>query len=115
MTTAPTTTARGTSPPRTAGDHSSPRKSMLRKRRPSSLAARLAWLIVMGLAALFFCVPVVWLLLAPTKTDSQIVRDSPFSFGSLGAVADTWQHLYAFQDGAILTWLLKKEFWKDVK
>ncbi|MDQ0753196.1 multiple sugar transport system permease protein [Streptomyces africanus] len=79
---------------------------MRRKRRPSSLAARLAWLIVMALAALFFCVPVVWLLLAPTKTDSQIVRDNPFSFGSLGAVTDTWHHLYAFQDGAILTWLL---------
>lgn len=78
---------------------------MRRKRGPHALAARLAWCVVMGLATLFFCVPVVWLLLAPTKTDSQIVRDNPFSLGSLGTIADTWQHLYAFQDGVILTWL----------
>ncbi|MFF7791509.1 ABC transporter permease subunit [Streptomyces sp. NPDC007991] len=70
-----------------------------------TVSARLAWILVMGLFLLFFCVPVAWLLLAPTKTDGQIVRDDPFSFGSLSAVADAWHHLYAFEDGAILTWL----------
>jgi multiple sugar transport system permease protein len=78
---------------------------MHRTRRPRSLAARVAWLIVMALAVLFFCVPVVWLLLATTKTDGQIVRDNPFSFGSFTSIADAWHHLYAFQEGAILTWL----------
>ncbi|MDQ1021469.1 carbohydrate ABC transporter permease [Streptomyces afghaniensis] len=70
-----------------------------------TVSARLAWILVMGLFLLFFCVPVAWLLLAPTKTDGQIVRDNPFSFGSLSAIADAWHHLYAFEDGAILTWL----------
>ena len=33
--------------------------------------------------AIFFIAPVVWLILAPTKTDNALVTSSPFSFGSL--------------------------------
>ncbi|MEU5098684.1 carbohydrate ABC transporter permease [Streptomyces sp. NPDC020996] len=59
----------------------------------------------MGLFTLFFLLPVVWLLLAPTKTDGQILRDSPFAFGSFGGLSRAWHNLYAFQDGVVLTWL----------
>ncbi|MER7755025.1 carbohydrate ABC transporter permease [Kitasatospora sp. NPDC097643] len=53
----------------------------------------------------FFVLPVLWLLLAATKTDQQLVHDNPLSFGSFGTLADNWQALSAFQDGAILQWL----------
>ncbi|MBK3565670.1 carbohydrate ABC transporter permease [Streptomyces sp. MBT62] len=76
-----------------------------RRIRPTSLAARAAWIVVLGCFLLFFVLPVVWLLLAPTKSDGQILRDAPFSFGSLTGLADTWRHLYGFQDGAVLDWL----------
>ena len=35
---------------------------------------------------LFFIVPVLWLLLAATKTDPELVYQSPFSFGSWHAL-----------------------------
>ncbi|MGY0063830.1 carbohydrate ABC transporter permease [Streptomyces sp. LZ34] len=76
-----------------------------RRIRPKSLAARTTWLIILGLFLLFFVLPVIWLLLAPAKSDGQILRGDPFSFGSLDRLAHTWHNLYSFQDGAILGWL----------
>jgi ABC-type glycerol-3-phosphate transport system permease component len=35
----------------------------------------------------FFFVPIIWLLLAPTKTDYQLLHESPFAFGSLSTFA----------------------------
>jgi len=62
-------------------------------------------LAVLGLFALFFVLPVVWLLLAPTRSDAAIVRGRPFALGSLHGLRETWHHLYAFGDGVILHWL----------
>ena len=48
--------------------------------------------------AVFFIAPVLWLILAPTKTDKALVTSSPFSFGELHHVALAWKHLDAFSD-----------------
>jgi multiple sugar transport system permease protein len=55
--------------------------------------------------AAFFVIPVVWLLLAVTKTDTQLTTQPPFTFGSLGAIVTAWNHVVAFENGAIFTWL----------
>ncbi|MFD7002630.1 carbohydrate ABC transporter permease [Streptomyces mirabilis] len=82
---------------------------------PSAAAGRrvrqswaLSFLVVgVLLAALlvFFVLPVIWLLLAPSKTAGEVVRDNPFSFGSFQQIGAAWRHLFAFQDGAMVTWL----------
>ena len=61
--------------------------------------------------ALFFVVPLVWLLLAPTKTDRQLLLDGPFSFGALGTLADNWASLVNFQGGLIWTWIGNSAFY----
>ena len=61
--------------------------------------------IVLFAALLFFGAPVVWLLLAPTKTREQLNNDPSFSFGSLAQVGDAWSHLSAYGDGLFVTWL----------
>jgi multiple sugar transport system permease protein len=82
-----------------------------RARRTGSRAApsRAVSLLIIGvlLAALlvFFVLPVIWLLLAPTKTAGQIVHDNPLSFGSFQQVGTAWRHLFSFQDGVMLVWL----------
>ena len=43
------------------------------------LGARLAILVVF---AVFFIAPVLWLILAPTKSDQALITSSPFSFGN---------------------------------
>lgn len=55
--------------------------------------------------ALFFIVPIVWLLLAPTKTDRQLLLDHPFTIGETATLLENWQSLVAFQKGLIWTWL----------
>ena len=64
----------------------------------------LAWSVI-GFFLLFFIVPLVWLLLAPTKTPRQLLLDNPFSFGALGTLASNWQELMAFQNGIVWVWL----------
>ena len=52
--------------------------------------------------------PLVWLLLAPTKDNTQLNGfhgELPISFGSFGQLARNWNELVAFQDGIIWTWL----------
>jgi multiple sugar transport system permease protein len=64
----------------------------------------LTWILI-AVLLVFFVLPVVWLLLAPTKTDSDLVRLGPLAFGSFTNVAQAWNHLLDFQGAAILVWL----------
>ena len=53
----------------------------------------------------FFIVPVIWLLIAPTKTDHQLVYWGPMAFGSFHTFLRTWDEIYSFQGHELLTWL----------
>jgi multiple sugar transport system permease protein len=53
----------------------------------------------------FFIVPVIWVLLAPTKTDHQLVYENPMALGSLHSFLRTWDAMYAFQGHELLRWL----------
>ena len=55
--------------------------------------------------AAFFLVPLLWLLVAPTKTDRQLLLDAPFAFGSLSTLVDNWNGLIAYQGGLLWTWI----------
>ena len=76
-----------------------------RKRDPRRVVVRMLVIMALLTVALFFIIPVIWLLLAPTKTDTQLVTWSPFAFGSLSQVSKTWHDLYQFESGAILVWI----------
>jgi multiple sugar transport system permease protein len=77
----------------------------LRRPSPSGAASVLIIGALMALLLVFFVLPVVWLLLAPSKTAGQIVHGNPLSFGSFGQIGTAWKHLFSFQDGALLVWL----------
>jgi multiple sugar transport system permease protein len=76
---------------------------------PRRHVTRTLSLLVVGLLLvlllLFFVLPALWLLLAPTKTAAELVNDSPLAFGSFGNVIRAWQHLTGFQNGVLFTWL----------
>ncbi|WP_406250330.1 carbohydrate ABC transporter permease [Microbacterium sp. M] len=72
---------------------------------PGRWVARvLAWSVV-AFFVLFFIVPIVWLLLAPTKTSRELLLGNPFSFGSLGTLGANWTELMEFQNGIVWVWL----------
>lgn len=61
--------------------------------------------VILAVFAVFFVAPVLWLILAPTKTDHALVTDSPFSFGDLHNVRVAWDHLDAFSDHIYRRWI----------
>jgi multiple sugar transport system permease protein len=75
-----------------------------RRRRPVAAGQILPGLLLLAFAV-FFVLPVIWLLLAATKTDTQLVQDNPLSFGSWHALRMNWDALTGFQGDAILLWL----------
>jgi len=56
------------------------------------------------LAILFFGVPIVWLLLAPTKTTNQLQYLPPLAFGSFDQVGITAGNLFGYNNGMIWLW-----------
>jgi len=62
-----------------------------------------SWLIFFAVVSL---VPMAWLLLAPSKTDEQVVNNSPLSFGSFKGYFTAWNNLKFFDDGVIQQWVI---------
>ncbi|MFE9600270.1 carbohydrate ABC transporter permease [Streptomyces hokutonensis] len=77
-----------------------------RRAHPSRSLPFLVVGLLLAFLLVFFVLPVIWLLLAPSKTAGEVVRDNPLSFGSLHQIGAAWRHLFAFQDGAMSRWLL---------
>ncbi len=61
--------------------------------------------VLVAIFVLFFIVPLVWLLLATTKSAHGLIVDTPFRPGSIGDLTANWKQLFDFQDGAVTTWV----------
>jgi multiple sugar transport system permease protein len=75
---------------------------------PARWLGRILVVAVLAFFSVFFVLPLAWLLLAPTKSQSQLIGfhgESPFSFGSFNQLAENWTSLVTFQHGIIWTWL----------
>jgi multiple sugar transport system permease protein len=70
-----------------------------------SLLSRAARIVILLLFAFFFGVPLLWLLLAPSKTNNELFSLPPLAFGSFENVAIAWNHLLQFNNNEVLLWL----------
>jgi len=61
------------------------------------------WLVAFAVISI---VPMIWLLLAPTKTDADLSNKDPLLFGRLGGYIDAWKNLQFFDDGVVFQWAL---------
>lgn len=71
-------------------------------RRRAALALRAVALLAF---AVFFVVPLAWLVLAPTKSDYELLTRSPLAIGNLHNVWIAWQHLDGFADHSFRRWM----------
>ena len=76
--------------------------------RIAGLSARI---VVLTIFAVFFVAPVLWLVLAPTKSDQALISSSPFAFGDFHHVALAWKHLDAFSSHVYRRWILNTLFY----
>lgn len=72
---------------------------------PGRWVGRVLAVVVAGFFVVFFSLPLLWLLFAPTKTARQLLLDNPFSVGTVQTLADNWAQLGQFQNGIIWVWL----------
>jgi multiple sugar transport system permease protein len=79
------------------------------ERRSSASLRGLSGRAVAGLIVvvfvLFFVIPIVWLLLAVTKSTHELTVANPFSIGSLTDFVANWNQLFGFQGGAVTGWI----------
>jgi multiple sugar transport system permease protein len=78
----------------------------LAQRTPSGKVGRVVVWVTMIAYALASVIPMIWLMIAPSKTAAQLNNDPPFTFGNFENYAIAWQNLLTFQDGIIVQWLV---------
>lgn len=61
--------------------------------------------VVLSVFGLFFVLPLVWLVLAPTRTADDLIAGAPLSFGSLSNVVSAWGNLMGYNDGELVGWI----------
>ena len=62
-----------------------------------------AWLIFFAIISV---IPMIWLLLAPSKEDADITNRHPLAFGSIGNYVKAWNNLQFFDNGVMFTWVI---------
>jgi len=60
---------------------------------------------VLVLFAIVSIIPMLWLLLAPSKTGAQLQNQSPFAFGSFDNYLLAWNNLQSLGSGIIVRWI----------
>jgi multiple sugar transport system permease protein len=61
------------------------------------------WLIFFAIISV---IPMIWLLLAPSKEDAEITTRHPLAFGSFGNYLKAWDNLQFFDNGVMFTWVI---------
>ena len=63
----------------------------------------LRWAVLL-LFAVYFFVPILWLVLATSKSAPQLLVLNPLAFGSFQRIQEAWQRIIEYQDGEVLLW-----------
>ena len=62
-----------------------------------------SWLVFFAVISI---VPILWLLVAPSKTNAEITNRNPLAFGKFQGYIDAWNNLRFFDNGVIGKWVL---------
>jgi multiple sugar transport system permease protein len=65
----------------------------------------LRWAVLL-LFAVYFFVPLLWLVLATSKSAPQLLELKPLAFGSFERIQEAWQRIIEYQDGEVFLWAL---------
>ena len=67
--------------------------------------SRILWYLGLIILALYFGLPLLWLFLAPSKTNNELIFLNPLAFGTFERIVEAWNNLMTIEDGIIITWL----------
>jgi multiple sugar transport system permease protein len=78
---------------------------VIRTRGAGAITGRVVVWIVLTVFGILSVVPMIWLIIAPSKTAKQLNDNPPFSFGSFQQYGVAWHNLLSQNDGIILRWM----------
>ena len=67
--------------------------------------------VVLTVFTMFFVIPIIWLLIAVTKSGSELAHRGAFAPGSVTSIRGNWDDLFGFQDGAVVHWFLNSIYY----
>lgn len=76
---------------------------VVRHQHPFSNFLVTSWLVLFAIVSL---IPMIWLILAPSKTNRELTYRDPLAFGSFKGYINAWKNLQFFDDGVVATWLI---------
>lgn len=79
--------------------------------RVISVAGRVVTMAILLGYALFSIVPILWLLLAPTKNAADLVNFAPLEFGHIGGYKQAWDNLMTFDSGVFVSWIYNSSWY----
>jgi multiple sugar transport system permease protein len=74
------------------------------------LGSILRWVVLL-IFAIYFVIPIIWLLLAPSKETSQFSSLNPLAFGSFAQYITAWKNLMSYQNGEVFLWFRNSFFY----
>ena len=88
----------------TAVARQSPKQGTSARGPKESMLSRGGAMLVMGVSAVYFLIPIWWLLVAATKDQSQFTSTNPLWFADLNLFQNI-SDLVAYRDGVFLRWM----------
>jgi multiple sugar transport system permease protein len=79
-------------------------QNSISKVRKFRISAIVIWLILISYS-IFSIVPMIWLMIAPSKNAEQLVNYAPMEFGSWDGYLNAWNNLMTFEEGVLVTWI----------
>ncbi|WP_417309272.1 carbohydrate ABC transporter permease [Devosia sp.] len=77
------------------------------RRAPLRLSTgRFAVYATLAFAVCFYGIPLLWLFLAGTRSESSLLSDPPFALGSWEAFSRTWGNLTSYNNFQIVSWAI---------
>jgi multiple sugar transport system permease protein len=98
--TAPAAAGPAATPPRTKGGRAKRRSTMLT--------------VVLWLLALYFLLPLFWLLIASTKDNADLFSSFGLWFGDRFSLGENLASVFAFRDGIFVRWVLNTALYSTV-
>lgn len=85
------------------------------KVKPREIPAKVAVWTIMVVFAIFSVIPMLWLVLAPSKTQRELQQEAPLAFGSFEGYRNAWDNLMVFQDGRLVDWIVNSIWYSAVQ
>lgn len=81
-------------------------RGIIKSRGAGAITGRVVVWVVLTVFGILSVVPMIWLVLAPSKTAQALNDNAPFSFGSFAQYGVTWSNLLSQNDGVIINWMV---------